>query len=835
MSILDQHWFSDIIRPSRYLGHEFNSVRKDPSHTEVSIALAFPDVYEIGMSHLGLKILYNILNSHDWLAAERIFSPWVDLEKELRGRNIQLTTLESDRPLSSFDIIGFSLQYELSYTNVLNMLDLSGIPFLASDREENDSLIIAGGPVCFNPEPIADFFDVIVVGDGESAAVEICRKVREKNRGEIDDKEGLIAQLRRIKGVYIPSDFNIHYYSNGSIEGIEPLVHDHPNIEKAILPNIDESLFPTKQVIPFTELIHDRLSIEISRGCTRGCRFCQAGMIYRPVRERNPLSIMEKAETSLQQNGYEDLSLLSLSSGDYCCIEPLLKALMDRFSSNKVAISLPSLRIDSLSPLMIEEIKRVRKTGFTLAVEAGSERLRQFINKGLTQQDILDMARTVYEAGWNLIKLYFMVGLPSEEDQDLQDIIQLSRQVAKLAGKRGKKPKLNVSISTFVPKSHTPFMWSPQISLEESRRRIQFIRDGLKGNRIRVKWNQPELSWLEGVFSRGDRRLSKVIIEAWKQGARYDAWGEHFRLELWEKAFSLSELDPQFYLHHKRPQDEVLPWGHIKSGVTKTFFKNEWERAQTQALTPDCREKCLECGVCDHKIVDPILFRESDFISKEKGTPLRTAITPSPKKYRLTFTKLKHSRFISHLELSRTFIRAFRRAGLDLVYSRGFHPMPRVSFICALPVGTESLAETLDIQLAESVDTSHLKEIINKQLPEGIEVISVEGIVPGKKKEKLRESHFRITFINAKLNEEDLKNFLESDYFPVVKVTKKGKHSIDAKLLVKAIEIISSDKIEIVLKHPDGPQLKPEEIITAIFPLGGSGGLRILKTMQGLK
>ena len=509
------------------------------------------------------------------------------------------------------------------------MLDLAGINFLAADRSEDDPLVIAGGPVCFNPEPVADFFDLIVVGDGESAAVEICHAVREKKRGKIKDKESLLDQLRHIRGVYIPSNFRIHYTPEGSVDEIEPLVPDYSNITKAILPDIDAAPFPVKQVIPFTEVVHDRLSIEISRGCTRGCRFCQAGMIYRPVRERSPLSIIEKTANALRETGYDDLSLLSLSSGDYGCIEPLLKALMDRFSENKVAVSLPSLRIDSLSPLMIEEIKRVRKTGFTLAVEAGSDRLRRIINKGLTHKAILDMAGTVYEAGWNLIKLYFMVGLPFEEEKDLHDIIELAQQISKLAGKRGNKPKLNVSISTFVPKSHTPFMWSSQVPLEESTRRIQLIRDGFKGNRIRVKWNQPELSWLEGIFSRGDRRLSGVIMEAWKQGARYDAWGEHFHMGHWEEAFSRSGLSPLFYLR-KRDLDEVLPWDHIQSGVTKKFLKTEWKKAQKHSLTPDCREKCLECGVCDHKIVDPILFRGPDFTDNMEKPPLRvtgTAIT----------------------------------------------------------------------------------------------------------------------------------------------------------------------------------------------------------------
>ena len=837
MSILDHQWFSDIIRPSRYLGSEFNAIRKDPANTEVSIALAFPDVYEVGMSHLGLKILYHLLNSYVWLAAERVFAPWVDLEKKLRQHRIPLTTLESDRPLSHFDIIGFSLQYELCYTNVLNMLDLSGIPFKNSERSEDDPLIIAGGPICFNPEPVADFFDIIVVGDGEAAAVEICRTVREHKRGAQRDKKSLIEQLGQISGIYIPAHYQIRYHPEGRIDKIVPLGSASSQITKAIIPDIDAYPFPVKPLVPFTELIHDRYSIEISRGCTRGCRFCQAGMIYRPVRERSPLSVSEKAATALGQSGYEELSLLSLSSGDYGCIEPLLKELMDRFSSKKTAVSLPSLRIDSLSPLMIEEIKRVRKTGFTLAVEAGNESLRKIINKGLTQEGILDMARTIYGAGWNLIKLYFMIGLPFEKDKDLEDIVTLARQIADIPGKRGNKPKLNVSISTFVPKSHTPFMWATQIPIEESKRKIKFIRDKLKDHRIRVKWNQPELSWLEGIFSRGDRKLSRVIIEAWKRGARYDAWGEHFRLGVWEEAFSISGLKPAEYVHRERPLDEILPWDHINSGVRKAYLINEWNRAKQHVLTPDCREKCLECGVCNHETVDPILFQKSDLIFNPKISTAKASTTESIKKYRITFTKMDKARHLSHLELARTFIRAFRRADLNLAYSRGFHPMPRVSFICALPVGTESQQETLDLQLTESADTVYLRQCINRQLPQGLEVTAVKEIPPGMKKARLRETHFRITLNDAELKAEDLKKFLESEYFPILKVTKKGEHSIDAKSLVKAISVIASDKIEITLKHTEGPQLKPKEIINGIFPSGNTGCriVRILKIKQELE
>ena len=832
MSILDQRWFSNISRPSRYLANEVNSIKKDPALTEVSIALAFPDVYEVGMSHLGLKILYHILNSKHWLAAERVFSPWVDLERELRRQKIPLTTLESDRPLSSFDIIGFSLQHELSYTNVLNMIDLSGIPLLSIERSDEAPLIIAGGPACFNPEPVANFFDVMVIGDGEETALEICRAVRKAKQRGGKGRKDLLSQLYPIKGLYIPTYFHIHYRPDGPVDAIEPLVADYPVTEKAILPDIDDYPFPERQIVPFTELVHDRLVIEISRGCTLGCRFCQAGMIYRPVRERSAQSILEKSERALRLTGYEDLSLLSLSSGDYGCIEPLLKALMDRHAGEKIALSLPSLRIDSLGPLLIEQIKRVRKTGFTLASEAGNDRLRKVINKGLSQETILETARLVYGAGWNLIKLYFMIGLPSEEGGDIQDIIYLARQINGLAGKTRKRPKLNVSISTFVPKSHTPFMWLPQISLKESRKRIQLLREGLKGNNIRVKWNSPELSWLEGIFSRGDRRLGKVIMEAWKLGARFDAWGEQFRMEIWEQAFMRSGVDPFFYLYRKRSLNEALPWDHICSGVTKDYLAREWKRAQREELTPDCREKCLECGVCDHRTVDPLLFRNCDLPRSPEELP---AETPLPKKkYRLAFTKMGHSRYLSHLDLARVFIRAFNRTGLKLVYSKGHHPMPKVSFACALPVGTESMQETLEIEVDETQDISLLKEEINRQLPSGIAVTSVEEIVLNKQRRQLKESHFLITLNGVELREEKLYGFLKSDYFPIVKTTKRGRHEINARAQVKDMNLISPNRIELVLLHTSGPESKPADIIKGIFSLNDSdvNGMKILKTAQ---
>ena len=877
MHISQQPWFSKIMHPSRYLGEEINSIKKDPSNVEVYIALAFPDVYEMGMSHLGLKILYHILNSQSWLSAERVFAPWVDLGSELKERDIPLASLESGRPLSEFDIVGFSLQHELCYTNILSLLDLADIPFLSEERGSMDPLIIAGGPACFNPEPVAKIFDAIVVGDGEEVALSICQTVREWKLDGRKSRFELLKRLSRFRGIYIPSFFKPHYDTKGIIQYLEPLIEGYTGVEKAIVPDLNCHPFPSRQIVPFTELVHDRFTIEIARGCSRGCRFCQAGMIYRPVRERDPLEILRIAETGLHETGFEDLSLLSLSSGDYSCVIPLLKELMVRVADRHVAVSFPSLRIDRIISLLMEEIKKVRKTSFTIAPEAGSQRLRDVINKGLIEDQILDTAREIYEGGWNLIKLYFMIGLPYEGDIDLKSIVELSKRISRLAPKGRKGHVLNVSIASFVPKAHTPFAWLPQIELEESKRRINLIRERLHNHKVRVKWNKPEASWLEGIFSRGDRRLTKVLVEAWQQGARFDSWSEHLNLDIWKKAFQRHRLDPDFYLLRERDHDEILPWEHINPGISKEFLLGEWQKAMKGEETPDCRQHCSNCGICNGSNIAPVLFDsrhpfppakparhrkasaeadgqgeagraragragrpavlprdksgKNERAGKEEVTSQSKESKEKVKKYRLRFTKLEKARHLSHLELVRLLIRAFRRAGMDLAYSGGYHPMPKVSFALALPVGVESLSEIMDVQVKSVQDISITIERLNRELPSGIRVHSMEEILIKAHPPRIKESAFHVK-IDGFFNKEDLDRFLRVNTFPVIRQRRDGDRTVDIRYLVKELNLLSKGELELVVGHGIGPEMKPAEIIKEVFALPDSQmeGIRILKT-----
>jgi len=801
--ITERDWFSQILRPSRYIDHEINTIKKDPEQVEVSIALAFPDVYEVGMSHLGLKILYHILNRESWIYAERVFCPWVDLEKRLRKEGIPLWALESKRPLNEFDIIGFSLQHELCYTNVLTMLSLCGIPFFSDERGDEHPLIIAGGPVCFNPEPVARFFDLIVIGDGEEVLLRICEAVRSA-KASGSKKSSVLKALEHVEGIYIPS-------------------LNQRRVKKAIVKDIDQFPFPDSQVVPFTEIVHDRLSIEIFRGCGRGCRFCQAGFIYRPIRERSPESILEKAIMGLKKTGYEEVSLLSLSTGDYSCIDMLIKRLMDVVEDKKVALSLPSLRIDSMSPAIMEQIKRVRKTGFTLAPEAGNETLRKVINKNISDEEIIKISKMVYEAGWNLIKLYFMIGLPTEKAEHVKDIASLSKEILRCARRGGKKNKLNISVATFVPKSHTPFMWEEQLSIEEAKEKIFSVRDALKGLPIRVKWNEPELSWLEGIFSRGDRRLCDVIVSAWNMGARFDSWSEHFNKQIWDEAFYKNGIDPSEYLR-KRSYEEKLPWDHIDSGVKKDFLLTELKKAFKGELTDDCRNRCNNCGVCN-KEVRPVLCKDSSIgkVEIEK----RKEDSKLIKRYRMIYTKIDIARFLSQLEVMRAIARAFRRADIDLVYSQGFHPMPKISFSHALPVGVESVYEVMDVQVRGDLDHLDAKSRINRELPRGIRILSVYEI-PKKSKIFPKESHYLVEIRDGFASESLLKNFEEQKEFCI----KKGDKEVDLKKIIKSISFEPNGRLNIVVRHGLGVELRISDIVREIFGCEEKNILKIIRMRQ---
>jgi len=524
-----------IAKPSRYLGGETHSVIKDPRKVKLTFALAFPDVYEVGMSHIGFHILYSLLNANPEIACERVFAPWPDFENLLRERGLPLCSLETSRPLKEFALLGFSLQYELNYTGVLNILDLAGIPLRAQQRDENDPLVIGGGPCALNPEPLADFFDLFVLGDGEEVVLELCQAiVASKEKGE--SKRTLLERLAGIEGVYIPSFFNPEYEDDGQLRQILPIQSGYSHVTRRVLADLDKGPFPSRPILPLMEVIHDRLNLEIARGCTRGCRFCQAGMIYRPLRERSPRKILELAKCGLQSTGYDEVSLLSLSTGDYSCIEPLLSSLLEHTREGRIAVSLPSLRVETLTSTLIQQVREVRKTGFTLAPEAGTDRLRRVINKGNTEEDLRSTLHQVFSAGWRLVKLYFMIGLPTEEEKDLQGIAYLCHEALKLARRAKGSAQINVSVSTFIPKAHTPFQWEPQSSPEEVERKQRFLRKSLDRHGLQFKWSDSRLSLLEGVFARGDRRLSHLLETAYFLGCRLDGWGEHLRYDLWEEA-----------------------------------------------------------------------------------------------------------------------------------------------------------------------------------------------------------------------------------------------------------------------------------------------------------
>src|SRR5690242_7458445 len=570
-----------VEKPGRYLGNERGAIRKEPRAVRLRFALCFPEVYEIAQSHLGLQILYDVLNRRPEVAAERVYAPWPDLEALLRARGLPLVSLESHLPLAAFQVVGFSLQYELTYANLLTMLELGGVPLRAAARGPAHPLVIAGGPCAFNPEPLAPFLDGVLLGDGEEAVGDICDAIL---AWDGRDRGALLRALAGVPGFYVPAFYAPRYHVDGTLAGVVPLEATRPRVAKRVLADLDRFAPPANPVVPNVGVVHDRASVEVMRGCVKGCRFCQAGYVYRPLRERNPERVVEHTTALMARTGYEEVSLLSLSTGDYSGVNPVLKDLMDRLVPERIAVSLPSTRVDALSPHILEQIRRVRKTGFTLAPEAGTQRLRDVIQKEYREDELLAAARLFADLGWRTLKLYFMIGLPSETEEDVLGIAELSARVAAAAGGR---LAVTASVSTFSPKPHTPFQWAAQLDLEQTRVRQSLLRRELGRRRIEFRWHDARLSLLEGVLARGDRRLADVVETAFRRGARFDGWSEHCRLDVWQDAMAAHGLAPEFYLR-RRPLGEVLPWDHLDAGVSRKFLLQDLARAVAGVLTPDC-------------------------------------------------------------------------------------------------------------------------------------------------------------------------------------------------------------------------------------------------------
>lgn len=585
-----------VQKPGRYVGNELNAVHKDWNAVTTHVALVFPDIYDIGLPNLGLAILYEILNQRPDVLAERAYCPWIDMEEQMRKVKMPLYSLESKHPLKTFDIIGLTLPYETLYTNTLNLLDLSEIPLYSSSRSENHPLIIAGGHAAFNPEPMAPFIDAFVIGEGEEVINEIIT-IYQSWKNSQSTRSELLLRLSQLWGVYVPSLYEPKYTSDGTIQSIDPLNSETPRIvKKRIVAKLPQP--PTHFIVPSIDVVHNRVPIEIMRGCTRGCRFCHAGMVTRPVRERSVSEIIAAIESALEATGYEEISLLSLSSSDYSHILELVDTISQHFAGKHLTISLPSLRIESLSIDLVESLAGSRKANFTLAPEAASERMRSIINKPISSSQLLDVARAIYSRGWNTIKLYFMIGHPSETLDDVQEIANLCKAVIAEGRKiRGKRANLNAGVSTFIPKPHTPFQWSACDTMEQIHAKQVLLMKSLTGPGLKFNWTDPQETMLEAWLSRGDRRLSNVIFQAWKNGARFDAWQDCFRYDCWLQAFQASDLEPGFYTHRPRSLDEVFPWDHINIGVRKSYLKQDYLWSQAQKLRPDCRSSCYACGI----------------------------------------------------------------------------------------------------------------------------------------------------------------------------------------------------------------------------------------------
>ena len=726
--VLQEDILHRVEKPSRYLGTELNAVHKDRDEVEIRVALAFPDLYDLGLGNLGLHILYACVNRFPWAWCERVYAPGLDMEAQLRERGLPLFGLESKDSLDQFDLIGITLQSELTYTNILNIIDMAGVPLRSEDRAEDAPLFCAGGPAVFNPEPIAPFMDFFVIGDGEDAIVEIVELLRAMKGRTRDERLDALAKL---EGVYVPARYPFYEAEDGQILP-DP---DAPKIVKRLTKDLNGSTFPTDYIVPYTQQVHDRVSLEVLRGCTQGCRFCQAGMVTRPVRERTITNVGDLMDRTLKNTGYEEVSLVSLSTCDHSRVRALVQDTVERARPKRVSVSLPSLRLDSFSVELADMVGETRRTGLTFAPEAASPRLRAVINKWIPDEGLLEMSRGAFERGWGHVKLYFMIGLPTERDDDIEAIADLSRRTVDQGRQITSRARVNLGVSTFVPKPFTPFQWAAQIDIDETRRK-QDVLEAALGRHKAIKFGRhdPEETYLEGLVSRSDRRAADLLEAAFRRGCRFDAWREHLQFDQWLGAVEDVSFDVPAALRERDPE-EPLPWDHIDVMIPKSWFQWDWQRALELKHAEDCRhKKCHKCGVifrerelCAHMLRNSIQGRkpESEFVR----TPVPQVEEPPPVQ-RLWFRIARRgpARFLSHLEAMNAWMRALRRVEMPLAYSQGFHPHPKLAFSAALPVGQESLGEYMDVTLVAKVDPIMMLTRLRDTMPQGLEVLAVTEV-----------------------------------------------------------------------------------------------------------
>ena len=791
----------EIQRPSRYIDSEVNVIRK--TGAEVSIALAFPDAYDVGMSHLGMRILYHVINMLDWAVAERAFHPWLDMEEAMRSACEPLRTLESGTPLGEVDVLGFSLQYEMSYTSVLNMLDLSGIPIHRQERTDADPIVIGGGPCTVNPAPMAAFLDAQLIGDGEDAAVEIIEAVRQAKREGDGKRDSILKALAEIEGVYVPA------------------VHDGTGavIKRRFIASLEDAPVPLAPIVPYAEIIHDRIAVEVSRGCPMGCRYCQAGMIYRPQRERSPERVLQIASQCVMNTGYSDVAFVSLSAGDYPCLNELIRGFNNRFSGQRVAVSLPSLRVSAVNDELLREIRSVRKTGFTIAPEAATARLRAVINKDFSQEDFERTVDTLFKEGWQNIKMYFMIGLPTETEEDIEAIPHMVSEAIRAAKRHTKRfANISVSVSPFVPKAHTPFQWVGQAPVSYMEEKKLYLMKSMR--KIKIKGGDSNMSMLEAAFARGGEDAGRLVEAAWREGSRLDGWTEAFSFEAWQRAMDSSGVDAAALAQREYGIRDALPWDMVDTGISRRFLEKEYERAMKGETSPSCTTSCTACGLGCRAEGEGAVQPEAKPLAPKAAAHTKPGIPRKPIKVRARFSKSGRLAYLGHRELMNHMMRALNRAGVPLEYSQGFHPAPKASFGPPLGVGVAGQSEYFDMEILPELALEDIRERLNECLGNGVRILEISAVP--KNAPAVQSFATRYVYdcaLPTGTEPEDMKKFVESAEF----VVQRKKGPVDIRPLLIEAEVLEAGRVRLTLDDQGEIKVRLDEMTQAVLGLPATG------------